>query len=216
MWSIWRHTEIHVRSTAWVGVIIIVFLVINACALLLSLVHRAEYRASWEFPLLPGGYCSQQHSLQGGKWGFFSWVCSLSLSACHDSCSTCEGPLATHCTSCSLPLALRQGQCLRGCGEGFYQDHDVCRGKQCALVKFLSCCKSPYLTWLLLEGTQSAPGYDTDPLFYAKLVKEWIIPTFAYWLLPVLRKIKFSQVLCGFTSSGFTDLGTFIFSVLLK
>lgn len=102
----------------------------------------------------------------------FSVVCSLSLSACHDSCSTCEGPLATHCTSCSLPLALRQGQCLRGCGEGFYQDHDVCRGKQCALVKFLSCCKSPYLTWLLLEGTQSAPGYDTDPLFYAKLVKE--------------------------------------------
>uniref|UniRef100_A0A8C9EKS7 Calx-beta domain-containing protein n=1 Tax=Pavo cristatus TaxID=9049 RepID=A0A8C9EKS7_PAVCR len=48
--------------------------------------------------------------------------------ACHDSCSTCEGPLATHCTSCSLPLALHQGQCLQSCGEGFYQDHDVCRG----------------------------------------------------------------------------------------
>ncbi|XP_064005810.1 extracellular matrix organizing protein FRAS1 [Pogoniulus pusillus] len=47
--------------------------------------------------------------------------------ACHDSCSTCEGPLATHCTSCSFPLAFRQGQCLRGCGEGFYQDHDVCK-----------------------------------------------------------------------------------------
>ncbi|XP_064918597.1 extracellular matrix organizing protein FRAS1 isoform X3 [Columba livia] len=53
-----------------------------------------------------------------------SWRCR----ACHDSCSTCEGPLATHCTSCPRPLALRQGQCLQDCGEGFYQDHDVCKG----------------------------------------------------------------------------------------
>ncbi|XP_062470145.1 extracellular matrix organizing protein FRAS1 [Pezoporus occidentalis] len=48
--------------------------------------------------------------------------------ACHDSCSTCEGPLATQCTSCSFPLVLQWGQCLQGCGEGFYQDHDVCKG----------------------------------------------------------------------------------------
>ncbi|XP_016153247.1 PREDICTED: extracellular matrix protein FRAS1 [Ficedula albicollis] len=48
--------------------------------------------------------------------------------ACHASCSTCEGPLATHCTSCSFPLALRQGQCLESCGEGFYQDHSICKG----------------------------------------------------------------------------------------
>lgn len=67
-----------------------------------------------------------------GKQRYFSPVCSVSLSACHDSCSTCEGPLATHCTSCPRPLALRQGQCLQDCGEGFYQDHDVCKGKICA------------------------------------------------------------------------------------
>ncbi|XP_057287145.1 extracellular matrix organizing protein FRAS1 [Pezoporus wallicus] len=48
--------------------------------------------------------------------------------ACHDTCSTCEGPLATQCTSCSFPLVLQWGQCLQGCGEGFYQDHDVCKG----------------------------------------------------------------------------------------
>ncbi|NXS55143.1 FRAS1 protein, partial [Brachypteracias leptosomus] len=48
--------------------------------------------------------------------------------ACHDSCSTCEGPLATHCTSCSPPLALLLGQCLQSCGEGFYQEHHVCKG----------------------------------------------------------------------------------------
>ncbi|XP_025062352.1 extracellular matrix protein FRAS1 isoform X12 [Alligator sinensis] len=48
--------------------------------------------------------------------------------ACHESCSTCTGPLATHCTSCPLSLALRQGQCLSSCGEGFYRDHDVCKG----------------------------------------------------------------------------------------
>ncbi|XP_074849859.1 extracellular matrix organizing protein FRAS1 isoform X2 [Carettochelys insculpta] len=48
--------------------------------------------------------------------------------ACHDSCATCIGPLASQCTSCSRSLGLRQGQCLPGCGEGFYQDHNVCKG----------------------------------------------------------------------------------------
>ncbi|XP_065453534.1 extracellular matrix organizing protein FRAS1 isoform X1 [Chrysemys picta bellii] len=48
--------------------------------------------------------------------------------ACHDSCASCTGPLATQCTSCSLSLGLRQGQCLPACGEGFYHDHNVCKG----------------------------------------------------------------------------------------
>uniref|UniRef100_A0A8C8RJR6 VWFC domain-containing protein n=1 Tax=Pelusios castaneus TaxID=367368 RepID=A0A8C8RJR6_9SAUR len=48
--------------------------------------------------------------------------------ACHDSCASCIGPLATQCTSCSLSLGLRQGQCLPACGEGFYHDHNVCKG----------------------------------------------------------------------------------------
>uniref|UniRef100_K7G756 Fraser extracellular matrix complex subunit 1 n=1 Tax=Pelodiscus sinensis TaxID=13735 RepID=K7G756_PELSI len=47
--------------------------------------------------------------------------------ACHDSCATCLGPLATQCTSCSRSLGLQQGQCLPACGEGFYHDHHVCK-----------------------------------------------------------------------------------------
>lgn len=81
--------------------------------------------------------------------GYSRSTCSLSLPACHESCSMCEGPLATQCTSCSFPLALRRGQCLRGCGEGFYQDHNVCEGKLCAWSRFPSCCKPLYRYWLL-------------------------------------------------------------------
>lgn len=54
------------------------FLVINS-ALLLSLVHTAEYSAIWEFSLLAGGYCSQQQDLQGGETECFSSMCSFSF-----------------------------------------------------------------------------------------------------------------------------------------
>ncbi|KAM6401739.1 extracellular matrix organizing protein FRAS1 isoform 2-T2 [Pluvialis apricaria] len=77
--------------------------------------------------------CASEKLLHDGKCvsecpdGYFPGI-NGRCRACHDSCSTCEGPLATHCTSCSFPLALHRGQCLRGCGEGFYQDHNVCKG----------------------------------------------------------------------------------------
>lgn len=100
-------------------------------------------------------FLSLRSTSGAGNWvflfptGYSRSVCSLSLPACHESCSTCEGPLATHCTSCSFPLALRGGQCLRGCGEGFYQDHSVCEGKLCARSRFPSCCKPRCRYWLL-------------------------------------------------------------------
>ncbi|KFO84606.1 Extracellular matrix protein FRAS1, partial [Buceros rhinoceros silvestris] len=85
-----------------------------------SLLHEGRCLAE-----CPSGYFPSSRARSTGERGS---VCSLSLPACHESCSTCEGPLATQCTSCSFPLALRGGQCLRGCGEGFYQDHNVCEG----------------------------------------------------------------------------------------
>lgn len=123
---------------------LVLLVLINTWALLLSLVHLAESHSSWEFSTAGEG-CSQQQPSQGVKMGCFSSVCSVSSSACHASCSTCEGPLATHCTSCSFPLALRQGQCLASCGEGFYQAHNICQGKLCTWSQFPSCCQAGFV-----------------------------------------------------------------------
>ncbi|KAH0615787.1 hypothetical protein JD844_026281 [Phrynosoma platyrhinos] len=65
---------------------------------------------------------------------------------CHDSCSSCIGPLSTQCTSCSFPLALHLGQCLSACGEGFYQDHTTCKGcysscRECVGPEYLHCTR---------------------------------------------------------------------------
>lgn len=123
---------------------LLLLVLINTWALLLSLVHLAESHSSWEFSTAGEG-CSQQHHSEGVKMGCFSSVCSVSLSACHASCSTCKGPLATHCTSCSFPLALHQGQCLESCGEGFYQDHNICKGKLCTWNELPSCWKPGFV-----------------------------------------------------------------------
>jgi len=142
--------------------------------------------------------------LKGEKWDI-SVLCALSLSACHDSCSTCEGPLATHCTSCSFPLALHQGQCLQGCGEGFYQDHNICKGKLCTWRKFPSCYKPVYLYWLLLVPAMMLILYP---------VLNWSMSNSCVCLLIVFyfeKKHIFSNVFC--ISQDLVILVCFFFSL---
>lgn len=81
------------------------------------------------------------------RWGwngiltFSLYTLSVPLPVCHGSCTGCVGSLPTQCTSCPFPLALRQGQCLSACGEGFYQDHTVCKGNT---ILFAFWCSSPH------------------------------------------------------------------------
>lgn len=141
-------------------------------------------------------------------------MCSASLSACHDSCSTCEGPLATHCTSCSFPLALHLGQCLQGCGEGFYWDHNVCKGKLCTWSKFPGNSKytvNQCIYWLLLGCAWSTQLRCWS--FVLCWTGQWVIPVLACWLFSTLRRSQFSQILSVFTPSGFSDLGDLWFSL---
>lgn len=57
------------------------------------------------------------------------FVFSASPAACHSSCAACAGPSATQCSLCPGSLVLHQGQCIPSCGEGFYPQHGVCKGR---------------------------------------------------------------------------------------
>lgn len=46
--------------------------------------------------------------------------------ACHDSCETCNGPLASNCLSCTQNRLLEQSSCVTGCQDGYFMETGVC------------------------------------------------------------------------------------------
>ena len=55
----------------------------------------------------------------GYALGTTTGLCEIPQSSCHSSCKACSGATEYDCTSCTTPLVLHGGMCVKSCSQGF-------------------------------------------------------------------------------------------------
>ncbi|XP_062140559.1 furin-like protease 2 isoform X2 [Drosophila sulfurigaster albostrigata] len=93
--------------------------------------------------------------------------------ACHSSCETCNGPLATNCLSCESNRLLEQSSCVSGCQDGYFMETGVCTPclHTCTQCKSRTNCSNCSKGLELQNGecrTTCADGYYSDRGICAK------------------------------------------------
>jgi hypothetical protein len=66
-----------------------------------------------------------------------------SCAPCNDTCSTCSGPLANECLTCTLPRFLYQGECLLTCPADALECHGENFEFELSLIRI-----SIFIRWL--------------------------------------------------------------------